>query len=232
MLLEVKDLEAGYGRKKVVFGVSLGIGEGEIVALFGHNGAGKTTTLKTIFGVLKPMSGKVFFDGKDITHHTPSQSVKMGITFCPQERFVFPDLNVRENLELATYSLEGGSHEERFEMIYRLFPILKEREKQIAGTLSGGERRMLSIGMMLLMNPRLMLLDEPSLGLAPFLVQQIMDTVKNIADELGVSILLVEQNVKQALRIANRAYVMKMGRIILEEDARKLLDRGEWWDLF
>ncbi|MBL7208969.1 MAG: ABC transporter ATP-binding protein [Dehalococcoidia bacterium] len=233
MLMEVKDLEVGYGKRVVVDGVSMTIGEGEIVGLIGHNGAGKTTSLKGIFGLLKPYGGQIVYNGQVITGRRPLANVKDRITFIPQEHFIFPGLNVRENLDLGGYTVENKEDmQSRLEMIYDLFPILKQRERQTATTLSGGERRMLGLGMALITGPRLLLLDEPSLGLAPLLVQSVMDTLRQIQQTLGTSILLVEQNVKQALQLAQRVYVMKMGRIILEESGESLLQRGEWWSLF
>ena len=158
-------------------------------------------------------------------------NVKDRINYIPQERFIFPDLSVKDNLDMGAYTMEDGV-EESLEAIYRLFPILRERLWQRAGTLSGGEQRMLGIGMALITRPNLLLLDEPSVGLAPVLVQAVMSTLKQIKNDLGASILLVEQNVKQALQIANRVYVMKMGEIILEESAEKLLEKDQWWDLY
>jgi len=231
MLLELKDLEVGYSKKIVVHGLSMGIDQGEIVALIGHNGAGKTTTLKCILGLLQPTRGKIIYKGGDITGYSPADKVRHGISFLPQERFIFPELSVRENLDIGAYTVEDDA-ESTIERIYQLFPILNERARQRSSTLSGGERRMLGLGMILLTKPQLLLLDEPSLGLAPVLVKSFMEMLKNIREEFGTSILLVEQNVKQAMEIARRVYVMKMGRIILEENASTLLQRDEWWDLF
>lgn len=231
MLMEVKGLQAGYSKKVVVHGISMAIDATEIVALIGNNGAGKTTTLKTIFGLLKPLGGEVVYNGRTVTARSPMANVKDGINFIPQERPIFPDLSVMDNLDLGAYTLKGDK-KSRLEMVYRLFPILKERSWQRAGTLSGGEQRMLGMGMALVIRPRLLLLDEPSLGLAPVLVRSLMEALQQIQKELGTSILLVEQNVKQALQVARRVYVMKMGKLILEESAEKLLQRGQWWDLF
>lgn len=229
--MEIEGLEAGYGNRVVVRGVTITIDEKEIVLLIGSNGAGKTTTIRTVFGFLKPSKGKVVYNGNPITARSPLANVKDRISYTPQERFIFPDLSVKDNLDMGAYTIEDGV-ESSLETIYRLFPILKERLWQRAGTLSGGEQRMLGIGMALITRPNLLLLDEPSVGLAPVLVQAVMSTLEHIKNDLGTSILLVEQNVKQALRIADRVYVMKMGEILLEESGESLLEKGQWWDLY
>ena len=231
MLLESKDLDIGYSKRIVVYGLAMSVEKGEIVAIIGHNGAGKTTTLKGLFGILKPFKGNIIFNGTDITGHSPLNNIKNGITFLPQERFIFPELSVRENLDLGAYTVEEDV-ESRLDNIFHLFPPLKERAWQRSSTLSGGERRMLGLGMTLITRPQLLILDEPSLGLAPVLVTSLLETLRQIRDEMGTSVILVEQNVKQALKVAQRVYVMKMGRIILEETGENLLQRGEWWDLF
>lgn len=233
MLLEIKNLDAGYGRTQIIYGISLSINAGEIVSLIGHNGAGKSTTLKTIYGLLKPYRGSIAYKGQDITYQTPVITVKRGIRFIPQERYIFEELTVKENLDISIFTLEDKvGLEDRFEAVYELFPVLRQRLKQRAGTLSGGERRMLSLGAVLLVQPQLLLLDEPSLGLSPVLVQQVMTVIKEINRTIRMTVLLVEQNVKQALKLSNRVYVMKAGHLILEETGEKLLNRGEWWDLF
>lgn len=231
MLLEVKDLKAGYGKRVVIQGLSLSVEQKETVAIIGHNGAGKTTTLKGIFGLVKPSGGEVTYQGQAITARSPMENVKDGITFTPQERFTFPELSVSENLNLGGYTLGSEMHD-RLEIVFKTFPVLKERAWQRASTLSGGERRMLGLGMALITRPKLMLLDEPSLGLAPVTVQSLVEALRQIRDTFGTAIILVEQNVKQALRLADRVYVMKLGRITLEERGENLLRRGEWWDLF
>ncbi len=233
MLMEIKDLEVGYSKKKVVHGISMAVDKVEVVALIGHNGAGKTTTLKGIVGILKPSCGEIIYKGAAITGRSPGNNVRDGVTFIPQERCIFPDLNVRENLELGAYTVESRVDVDlRLEIIHQLFPVLKNRERQRAKTLSGGEQRMLALGMATMMRPELLLLDEPSLGLSPLLVQRLMAMVREIQQNLGTAVILVEQNVKQALTVANRVYVMKMGRIILEETAREILTRDRLWDLF
>lgn len=233
MLLEVKNLFAGYGRTQIIYDISINVELKEIVALIGHNGAGKSTTLKAIFGILKPSKGKILYMGKDVSNQSPAANIKEGIRFIPQDRYIFDKLSVMDNLEVSTFTIEDKSElEMRYDTVYNLFPILKERLQQRAGTLSGGERRMLSLGSVLLAQPRLLILDEPSLGLSPIMVQNLMNTIGNLSEKLEMSILLVEQNVKQAFELSNRVYVMKTGQIILEEKGEKLLARGEWWDLF
>ena len=232
-LLAVEGLATGYGRKQVVFGASLAVGPGEIVALIGHNGAGKTTTLKAIAGLLPVWTGRVLFDGAAIAQVSSAARVRRGLAFIPQERFVFADLTVTENLELGAFSIaDRRLAAERRETILTLLPVLAERKQQLAGTLSGGEQRMVSLGMALMMRPRLLLLDEPSLGLAPFLVERIMATIQDIVRREGLTVLLVEQNIHHALAIATRVYVMRTGRVILEETGATMAARGEWWDLF
>lgn len=232
-LLRVSSLGAGYGNKRVVFDVDLHVGRGEIVTLVGHNGAGKTTTLKTIFGMLRAQSGRVLFDGDDVTRSSCRRNVMRGMCLIPSERFVFGDLSVRDNLKLGAMHQREPGHRGRAEvLVQELFPILEERSGQRAGTMSGGQQRMVSIGVALMSSPRLLLLDEPSLGLAPALVAEIFDVIRRLADDEGMSVLLLEQNVAQALRIADRAYVMRSGRIILEETAEQMRTRTDYWDLF
>lgn len=231
MLIEIKGLKAGYGRKIIVQGVNIAVDKGETIALIGHNGAGKTTTLKTVFGLTKHFGGEVIFKGAAVTGRPAIANVKDGICLLPQERYVFAGLSVKDNLDLGAYTSRGNV-KSRLNLIFELFPILKDRLWQRAGTLSGGQQRMLGLGIALMTMPQLLLLDEPSLGLAPVLVHTLMDTLQKIQKELGISIILVEQNVQEALRIAQRAYVMKIGQIVLEENAQTLLQQGQWWDLF
>jgi branched-chain amino acid transport system ATP-binding protein len=232
-VLEVRGLSAGYGQRQVVFDVEFRVGEHEIVTILGHNGAGKTTTLKSVFGLIRPLSGSVVYLGRDIVGRPPADNVREGMSFTPPEHFVFPDLSVLNNLRLGgiTEKSEERKHE-RLELIYRLFPVLKERSTQLAGTMSGGQQRMVALGIALMGGPRLMLLDEPSLGLAPSLVNQLMDVVRKLVDEQGISVILLEQNVAAALDHADRAYIMRSGRTILEEPADAMRARGHWWDLF
>jgi branched-chain amino acid transport system ATP-binding protein len=232
-LLKVVGLRAGYGGRPVVYGVDLEVSPGEIVAVLGHNGAGKTTTLNAIFGFLEPMSGTVSLQGSDVTTLPAVEHARRGMTFVPAERFVFQDLSVRDNLLLA--AMQQPSVEQRAEYQRRvdaLFPVLAKRRTQRAGTMSGGEQRMLSIGMALMADPRLMLLDEPSLGLSPVYVATIMDAIRTVADEQRVGVVMLEQNVAQALRVADRVYVMRSGETIAHETAAELRTREHLWDLF
>ena len=232
-LLAVDGLVTGYGRKQVTFEVSLRVAAGEIVALMGHNGAGKTTTLKAIGGLLPAWSGAIAFDGRPITHASSAQRVRHGLSLVPQEHFVFADLTVAENLELGAFSVgDQRTVATQRGKVLALLPVLAERHKQLAGTLSGGEQRMLSLGMAMMRQPRLLLLDEPSLGLSPLLVERIMETIQDISRRDKLTVLLVEQNVRHALAIAGRVYIMRTGRVILEETGAAMAARGQWWDLF
>ena len=216
MLLQLSNLEVSYHKKQVIFGLSLVVEEGKVVALVGPNGAGKTTTLNTVIGLLHPRKGEVFFRGENITRQKASENVRRGISLIPQGGRVFPDLSVLENLELGGYLLEAGRLQERLGYVYGLFPILGERQKQRANSLSGGERQMLAIGRALMLTPVLLLLDEPSIGLAPLLVKEIMKTLVQISRGAGTSIFVVEQNVREIFQIAHKAYVLRVGQIILE----------------
>jgi len=233
MGLSLEQVFLAYGNKVVVRGISLGIQEHEIVTLLGHNGAGKTTTLKGIMGLIRPLRGKIHFYGEDKTEWPAKENVSKGISYVPQGMGLFPDLTVAYNLELASYTVhDPGEVDTGYEEIFRLFPILKERAWQIAGTLSGGQQRMLSVAMALMTKPKLLMMDEPSLGLAPLLVEQLMETVQTINRRMGTAIFLVEQNVKQALKVAARAYIMKVGDIILSETTAALRDKEQLWELF
>ena len=216
MLLQIANLEVSYHKKQVVFGISLTVEQGEVVTLVGPNGAGKTTTLNTIIGLLHPRKGEILFKGMNITHQKASQNVRKGISLIPQGGRVFADLSVLENLELGGYLLDSPKRNERLRYVYNLFPILEQRYKQRANSLSGGERQMLAISRALMLTPDLLLLDEPSIGLAPLLVKEIMKTLSQISGEMGTSIFVVEQNVREIFQIAQKAYVLKVGRIILE----------------
>ena len=232
-LLTVEALVTGYARKQATFEVSLRVEAGEIVALMGHNGAGKTTTLKAIAGLLPVWSGQILLDGEAIAHAPSAVRVRRGLGLVPQERFVFADLTVADNLELGAFTVaDPGVVAAQRDKVLTLLPVLAERRRQLAGTLSGGEQRMLGLGMALMRRPRLLLLDEPSLGLAPLLVERIMETVQEIARHDNLTVLLVEQNVRHALAIAQRVYVMRTGRVILEETGAAMAARGQWWDLF
>jgi branched-chain amino acid transport system ATP-binding protein len=232
-ILRVEGLYGGYGRKQVVFDVSFHVGHGEVVTLLGHNGSGKSTTIKTIHGVLPPHRGTVWYSGHDITGNTARRTVKAGMAMIPSERFVFADLTVMDNLLLGgANTRDVGQRERRLAEIYELFPILRERSGQRAGTMSGGQQRMVSLGIALMGSPKLLMLDEPSLGLAPRVVESLFDSVKHLTKTEGLSVLLLEQNVAQTLRIIDRAYVMRSGRMILEETVDQMRARGSYWDLF
>jgi len=223
-LLEVKDLDVAYGKIQVLWGVSFKVYKGEVVALVGSNGAGKTTTLKTIMGLIKPIKGAVLFEGRRIDGLPTHSIVKMGVTLVPEGRQLFPELSVYDHLIAGAYLLKDKDViRERLEFVYDLFPVLKERRSQKAGTLSGGEQQMLAIGRALMSMPKLMMFDEPSLGLAPKLVDAILDTIARLRYE-GITILLVEQNVRAALEISDRGYVIENGRIILEGRSSELLE--------
>jgi branched-chain amino acid transport system ATP-binding protein len=225
MLLEVKDLKVSYGKIEAIKGISLNVKQGEIVTLVGANGAGKTTLLKTISGILKPSAGVINFEDKDIQSIAPHNRVLEGLCQAPEGRGIFPGMTVLENLEMGKYSRPDWKNElkEDLDRIYTLFPRLKERQSQAGGTLSGGEQQMLSIGRALMSRPRLLLLDEPSMGLAPMFIQQIFNIIREIQTQ-GVSILLVEQNAAQALSCANRAYILETGNIVKEGAGKDLLN--------
>ena len=234
VLLEVDALESGYGKKTVLQGVTLSVYEGEVVAVLGHNGAGKSTTLKTILGLLPARAGAVRFAGQPWANGDPVENVRRGMALVPQGRGVFPDLTVIENLMLGAYTRrDAAANAARLREVIELFPMLEERSAQRAGTLSGGQQQMVAVGMALMPRPRLMMMDEPSIGLAPVLVQKVLETARQINRRFGTAIILVEQNIKTALGVADRAYVMKSGRVVLEKPAGELLAaRGSWWELY
>lgn len=225
MLLEVEDLHVFYGRIEAIKGISFTLNQGEIVTLIGANGAGKTTTMRTISGVRPVAQGRIMFDGRDISRMAPHERVKMGICQAPEGRGIFPGMTVRENLEMGGYTRRGKDAHTQAELdhVFDLFPRLKERITQLGGTLSGGEQQMLAIGRALMSRPRLLLLDEPSMGLAPMLIAQIFTIIREINSE-GVSVLLVEQNATQALRVAHRAYVLETGNVVKTGTGRQLLE--------
>src|SRR3954452_9368834 len=220
-LLEVTDLEVRYGAIAALKGINFTVREGEIVALLGANGAGKTTTQKTVSGMLRPAAGSITFDGKRIDGIPAHDLIRLGVCHVPEGRHVFPRMTVHENLEMGAFrfrTVDSGD----FERVLEMFPRLRERIKQQAGTLSGGEQQMLGIGRAVMGKPRLRLLDEPSMGLAPMIVSQIFDIIREI-NEAGVTVLLVEQNASQALGLANRAYVLETGEIVLQGTGQELL---------
>ncbi|WP_028450895.1 MULTISPECIES: ABC transporter ATP-binding protein [Chitinibacter] len=222
-LLQVNDLKVAYGGIHAVKGINLEVKQGELVALIGANGAGKTTTLKTLMGMVKPAGGDILFDGQSTSKLAPHEYVSNGLVMVPEGRGIFSRLTVEENLQMGAYSRNDKAEiAHDLERVYYLFPRLKERQKQLAGTLSGGEQQMVAIGRAMLSRPKLLLLDEPSMGLAPIIVQKIFEIIKMIAAE-GVTMLLVEQNAKLALQTANRGYVMESGRITYSDDAAALL---------
>lgn len=223
-MLKVENLHVSYGHIRALKGISFNVEAGEIVTLIGANGAGKTTTLQTVSGILKAQQGSIFFDGEDITKAYAPKLVQKGLIQAPEGRRIFPKMTVRENLEMGAYlrkDVEGVKSD--FEMVYGYFPILKERINQPGGTLSGGEQQMLAVGRALMARPKLLLLDEPSLGLAPLVVQTIFNIITRI-NEGGTTIVLVEQNAFQALKIAHRAYVLETGNISLEGAAQDVLN--------
>jgi len=225
MHLEIKDLRVFYGKIEAIKGISVTVNQGEIVTLIGANGAGKTTTLKTISGLRPVSSGSIIFDGQDISNIPAHKRVELGLSQSPEGRGIFPGMTVLENLEIGKYFRKERSAEmsEDLEKVYHLFPRLKERMKQAGGTLSGGEQQMLAIGRALMARPKLLLLDEPSMGLAPMMIQNIFNIITEI-NKLGTTILLVEQNAQQALQRAHRAYVLETGNVVKEAKASDLLN--------
>ncbi len=222
-MLEVSNIDTFYGKIQALWGVSLKIDEAEIVALVGANGAGKTTLLNTISGLLRPASGSVEFLGKRIDGLTSYSIVELGMSHIPEGRRLFPDMSVRENLEMGAYANRAWKHkQETLDKVYQLFPILKARQGQLARTLSGGEQQMVAMGRGLMSRPRLCIIDEPSSGLAPLVVDEIFHIIQGLRDQ-GIAIFLIEQNVQQTLEIADRAYVLENGRVILAGESRKLL---------
>jgi branched-chain amino acid transport system ATP-binding protein len=222
VLLDVKDIHVFYGNIEAVKGMSFHVDRGEIVCLIGANGAGKTTTLRTVSGLLRPREGAIFYNDQRIDLLPAHEIVGLGVAQSPEGRRIFPRMSVRENLDMGAFTRKDAEQRQDMERILELFPILKERARQAAGTLSGGEQQMLAIGRALMTKPKLLLLDEPSMGLAPIVVQRIFQTIREISEQ-GVTILLVEQNAAQALSLANRGYVIETGRIVLEDEARALL---------
>lgn len=223
-MLEVKDLEVYYGMIQAIKGISFEVNKGEVIALIGANGAGKTTTLHTITGLLSPKKGSVTFEGKDITKIPAHKIVSMGMAHVPEGRRVFADLSVYENLKLGAYTRKDKENLNKdLENIYKRFPRLAERKNQSAGTLSGGEQQMLAMGRALMSKPSIILMDEPSMGLSPILVNEIFDIIESISKS-GTTVLLVEQNAKKALSIANRAYVLETGKIVTSGKASDLLE--------
>lgn len=224
MLLELKNVVAGYGNIKALKGISLSVEEGKIVTLIGANGAGKSTTMKTVMGIMKPTEGDIFFQGKSIKGKSSYQNVRDGLVLVPEGRQILQTMSVKENLEMGAYQRnDKAGIEEDMEKVFARFPRLKERMSQYGGTLSGGEQQMLAIGRAMMARPKVMLLDEPSMGLAPLVVSQIFDVIKEI-NAGGTTVLLVEQNARKALQIADYAYVMETGKIFLEGPAKEVTE--------
>ncbi|MBR5338282.1 MAG: ABC transporter ATP-binding protein [Lachnospiraceae bacterium] len=223
-MLEIRDIEVYYGVIKAIKGISFDVNEGEVIALIGANGAGKTTILHTITGLLQPKKGTISFDGKDITKTPAHKIVSMGMAHVPEGRRVFSQLSVFENLKMGAYTRKDKAEiEESLAMVYSKFPRLEERKTQLAGTLSGGEQQMLAMGRALMSHPKIVLMDEPSMGLSPIFVEEIFKIIEEISAS-GTTVLLVEQNAKKALGIADRAYVLETGNIVLDGDATELMN--------
>jgi branched-chain amino acid transport system ATP-binding protein len=225
MLLRLEDVDTFYGEIHILQQVSLEVGEGELVCLLGGNASGKSTTLKTILGLVRPRNGAVQFDGEDVTERATSYRIAQGMAIVPENRRLFAPMTVLENLEMGAY-LRMGEFDEALERVFALFPLLRERRKQLAGTLSGGEQQMVAMGRALMSQPKLLLMDEPSMGLAPILVERNFEIIKQVHDS-GVAVLVVEQNANVSLSIADRGYVLQTGRIVLADAAKALLaDEG------
>ena len=223
-MLEVKDIEVYYGMIQALKGISFEVNEGEVIALIGANGAGKTTTLHTITGLLSQKKGSVLFEGQDITKVPAHKIVSLGMAHVPEGRRVFAELSVYQNLKMGAYTRKDKDEiAKTLEMVYKRFPRLEERKNQLAGTLSGGEQQMLAMGRALMSHPKIIVMDEPSMGLSPILVNEIFDIIKEVSAS-GTTVLLVEQNAKKALSIADRAYVLETGKIVLEGDAKELMN--------
>jgi len=228
MLLEIKDIYAGYQKLDILQGVNINVAEGEVICVIGPNGAGKSTVFKAVYGFIPIRKGQTIFDGADITNFRPQDMLRSGISIVPQLRSVFPQMTVLENLEMGMY-LESDTKKipKRIKEIYDLFPRLAERSKQIAGTMSGGEQRMLEIGRSLMNNPKLLLMDEPSAGLAPLITKMIFEKVKYLNQEIGLTVLMIEQNARQGLEISDRGYVLQLGKNSYEGPSENLLNDPE-----
>lgn len=232
LALDVRNLFASYGKRQVLSDVSIQVGKGEIVAVLGHNGAGKTTLLKSILGIHRGDRGDIAHFGRDATREAYHHNVAKGISFTPADSPVFRPLSVETNLRLGCYSTAPTDVDSRVEEIFDRFPKLRQRRDQLAGTLSGGEQRMLAVGMAFMNRPNLLLLDEPTIGLAPATAQEILRQVTGMCGDLGLSVLLVDQNVRSTIRYAGRVYFLRMGKIIIEETAENAAKRDHYWDLF
>jgi len=225
-MLTIAHLQASYGKVQTLWDIALEIPEGEITALIGANGAGKTTTLKVLSGLLKPQAGTIILDGEHLEGRSPPEIVRRGIAHVPEGRGLFPDMTVFDNLLMGAYGTPAAGRRERMEKVFANFPRVKERQQQLAGTLSGGEQQMVAIGRGLMAEPKLLMLDEPSLGLAPLMVEEVFRVIKEI-NVSGVTVLLVEQNTQHALSIANRAYVLEVGHVVLSGSGQELLTNAD-----
>lgn len=223
-MLEIKNLNTGYGKKQIVYDVSMNVNGGEIVSIIGPNGAGKSTILKAVAGIIKTWSGSIKLDGKEISNNSTHKNILSGLTYSPQGNIVFDELKVIENLELGGFHLDKKKLRERIDLVLEIYPILKKRLNQIAGTLSGGEQQMLALSRALIPEPELLLLDEPSLGLAPNLVEDIFSKLREINKELLLPMLVVEQKVKEILKISDRVYSIKLGKITYDGSAKELMN--------
>jgi len=226
-MLSIRGLHTGYGRKPVLFDLSLEVNKGEIVSIIGPNGAGKSTILKAICGLLPVWKGSIYFDDICINDSTPAQNVKRGITFCPQGNRVFNELSVSENLQVGGIRLHKNALATRIDEVFQLFPVLKDRLRQNAGTLSGGEQQMVALGRALIPDPQLLLLDEPSLGLSPDLISDAFERIQQVNREKGTTILIVEQKVRQVLKICHRVYGVKLGNVVFDGKSEELMERKE-----
>lgn len=223
-MLKISGIDVGYGDVQILSGVSLHVDQGELVAVIGSNGAGKTTLLKSISGLLRPDQGVITFNGMQISSMAPEKIVAQGLVQVPEGRLLFPDMTVKENLEMGAFLLHDKEEiQKNFQVVYDLFPVLDNRKKQLAGTLSGGERQMLAIGRGLMAGPKLFIFDEPSLGLAPMLVVSIFEMIEHINQDLGITVMLIEQNVGKSCEISDRAYVIENGRVVIEGSGNEML---------
>lgn len=232
-LLAARDVSAGYGKRPVLSDITMHVAAGEVVGVLGHNGAGKTTLLKCLFRSIPIDNGDIQFDGNSVSGATSVQMVRTGMSFTPAETPIFRDLTVLQNLELGALSVRDREDlRGRLDDVYAIFPILEERQAQVAGRFSGGQQRQLSLGIALMARPRLMLLDEPSLGISPSVVESTFAIIRQLVRDRGMSVVIVEQNVKAATNIVDRVYVLRNGGIVLEESALEAKQREDWWDLF
>jgi len=227
-LLDIQDLYAGYQKLDILMGINLHVNAGEVVCVIGPNGAGKSTVFKAVYGFIQIRRGRALFDGLDVTKYRPQEMLRSGVSIVPQLRSVFPQMTVYENLEMGMY-LEKSKQRirQRIDEIFSLFPRLEERESQIAGTMSGGEQRMLEIGRALMYNPKLLLMDEPSAGLAPLITKNIFENIKKLNQELGLTVLMIEQNARRGLEISDRGYVLQLGKNSHEGSSKELLEDPE-----